>query len=130
MPHLSLVTLLVREYDEAVTFYVDTLGFELVEDVERGGGTRWVVVRPRGAEEAGLLLARATTDEQRDRIGDQTGGRVGFFVVTEDFSGAYARLRAAGVRFDEEPRYESYGVVAVFQDLYGNRFDLIQPSRP
>lgn len=129
MPYLSLVTLLVRDYDEAITFYVDTLGFELVQDSDRGGGTRWVVVRPRGADETGLLLARASTDDQRARIGDQTGGRVGFFVVTEDFSGAYARLRAAGVHFDEEPRYESYGVVAVFADLYGNRFDLIQPSR-
>jgi catechol 2,3-dioxygenase-like lactoylglutathione lyase family enzyme len=128
MPYLSLVTLLVREYGEAIAFYVDTLGFELVEDADRGGGSRWVVVRPRGGEETGLLLARAVTDEQRARVGDQTGGRVGFFVVTEDFSGAYARLRAAGVRFDEEPRYESYGVVAVFEDLYGNRFDLIQPS--
>ena len=128
MPYLSLVTLLVREYDEAVRFYVDTLGFELVQDDDRGGGTRWIVVRPRGADETGLLLARATSDEQRARVGDQTGGRVGFFVVTEDFAGAYERLRAAGVRFDEEPRYESYGVVAVFADLYGNRFDLIQPS--
>lgn len=129
MPYLSLVTVLVRDYDEAIAFYLDALGFELAEDSDRGGGTRWVVVRPRGAVETGLLLARATNDEQRARVGDQTGGRVGFFVVTEDFHGAYERLRAAGVRFDEEPRYESYGVVAVFADLYGNRFDLIQPSR-
>ena len=129
MPYLSLVTVLVRDYDEAIAFYVDTLGFELAEDSDRGGGQRWVVVRPRGAVETGLLLARAARRSWRARVGDQTGGRVGFFVVTEDFHGAYERLRAAGVRFDEEPRYESYGVVAVFADLYGNRFDLIQPSR-
>lgn len=128
MSYLSLVTLVVREYDEAIAFYVDDLGFDLLADDARDDGSRWVVVRPRGGVESGLLLARATTEEQRARIGDQTGGRVGFFLVTDDFAGAHQRMVAAGVRFDETPRYETYGTVAVFEDLYGNRWDLIQPT--
>lgn len=129
MPHLGLATLVVRDYDEAIAFYVDALGFELVEDTRLDDGKRWVVVAPRGAAETGVLLARAVSPEQRARIGDQSGGRVGWFLNTEDFDGDYARMRAAGVVFEEAPRHEPYGTVAVFRDLYGNRWDLIRPDR-
>lgn len=129
MPHIALVTLVVRDYDEAVAFYRDALGFELVEDTDRGDGSRWVVVRPRGAASGtGLLLARAKGGAQEASVGAQAGGRVGFFLHTEDFAGDHARMSAAGVRFLEEPRHEAYGSVAVFEDLYGNRWDLLQPT--
>ncbi|WP_069169436.1 VOC family protein [Streptomyces griseus] len=128
MPHVALVTLVVRDYDEALSFYTGALGFELVEDSDRGDGSRWVVVRPRGTQGTGLLLARAKDEAQRAAVGAQTGGRVGFFLHTEDFVGDHARMRAAGVRFLEEPRHEAYGSVAVFEDLYGNRWDLLQPA--
>ncbi|MFF5055822.1 VOC family protein [Micromonospora sp. NPDC000663] len=127
MAHLGLVALLVGEYDEAVDFYVGSLGFELVEDTPRADGSRWVVVRPPGARETALLLARARGPEQRARVGDQTGGRVALFLYTEDFARDHARMVAAGVRFLEEPRHEPYGSVAVFADLYGNKWDLLQP---
>ncbi|MFF3327656.1 VOC family protein [Streptomyces sp. NPDC002889] len=129
MPYIALVTLVVRDYDEAIAFYTDALGFELVEDTDRGDGTRWVVVRPGGAPHGtGLLLARAAGEAQRASVGAQTGGRVGFFLHTEDFARDHARMTAAGVRFLEEPRHEAYGSVAVFEDLYGNRWDLLQPK--
>lgn len=126
MPRLSLTALLVADYDEAIAFYRDKLGFDLVEDTDQGGGKRWVVVRPKGSD-AALLLAKAT-GEQRARIGDQTGGRVFLFIETDDFGRDHAAMTAAGVRFLEAPRHEPYGSVAVFEDLYGNRFDLIQPA--
>jgi catechol 2,3-dioxygenase-like lactoylglutathione lyase family enzyme len=122
------MTLIVRDYDEAITFYVDALGFELVEDTPRPEGGRWVVVRPRDADGSGLLLARAKNDTERDRIGTQTGGRVALFLHTEDFERDYARMRAAGVTFLEPPRHEAYGSVAVFEDLYGNHWDLLMPT--
>jgi len=128
MAHLGLVALVVRDYDEARDWYVDVLGFELAEDTDQGEGRRWVVVRPAGARETGLLLARADTPEQRARVGDQTGGRVGLFLNTDDFATEHSRMQAAGVRFLEPPRHEPYGSVAVFADLYGNRWDLIQPG--
>lgn len=128
MAHLGLVALVVRDYDEAIAFYVDALGFDLVEDTPRGDGTRWVVVAPPGAGETRLLLARAADDGQAARVGDQTGGRVGWFLNTDAFERDYARMRAAGVVFEEEPRREPYGTVAVFRDLYGNRWDLIEPK--
>ncbi|WP_432103458.1 VOC family protein [Streptomyces sp. bgisy091] len=128
MPHIALVTLVVRDYDEAIAFYTDALGFELVENTDRGGGSRWVVVRPRGGSGTGLLLARAGDEAQGARVGAQTGGRVGFFLHTEDFARDHATMLAAGVRFLEEPRHEAYGSVAVFEDLYGNRWDLLQPA--
>ncbi|MEU0675871.1 VOC family protein [Streptomyces sp. NPDC006172] len=129
MAHIALVTLVVDDYDDALRFYTEALGFRLVEDEARPDGSRWVVVRP-GERQAGvgLLLARAKDDAQRARVGDQTGGRVGFFLHTDDFAGDHARMRAAGVTFLEEPRHEPYGSVAVFQDLYGNRWDLLQPA--
>ncbi|MFE2559241.1 VOC family protein [Streptomyces sp. NPDC059352] len=134
MPSIALVTLVVRDYDEAIAFYTDALGFDLVEDTDRGDGSRWVVVRPRGAAgvgglgNAGLLLARAKNEAETASVGNQTGGRVGFFLHTEDFARDHARMTAAGVRFQEEPRHEPYGSVAVFEDLYGNRWDLLQPA--
>jgi catechol 2,3-dioxygenase-like lactoylglutathione lyase family enzyme len=123
---LALTALLVRDYDAAIDFYVGKLGFELVEDTPQGD-KRWVVVRPRGSD-AGLLLARAV-GAQTARIGDQAGGRVFLFLETDDFARDQARMLAAGVVFLEEPRHEPYGTVAVFADLYGNRWDLIQPVR-
>ncbi|MEW2295551.1 VOC family protein [Streptomyces sp. NPDC006743] len=131
MRHIALVTLVVDDYDEAIRFYTGALGFRLVEDAPRPDGSRWVVVAP-GEEDHGsaLLLARAKGDRQRTRVGDQTGGRVGFFLHTGDFARDHARMRAAGVTFLEEPRHEPYGTVAVFEDLYGNRWDLLQPAAP
>lgn len=131
MRHIALVTLVVDDYDEAIRFYTGALGFRLVEDAPRPDGSRWVVVAA-GEEDHGsaLLLARAKGDRQRTRVGDQTGGRVGFFLHTGDFARDHARMRAAGVTFLEEPRHEPYGTVAVFEDLYGNRWDLLQPAAP
>ncbi|MBO0656809.1 VOC family protein [Streptomyces triculaminicus] len=127
MPHLALVTLVVRDYDEAIAFYVDAVGFELREDTPLGDGKRWVVIAPPGSRESGMLLARAADAAQEARVGDQTGGRVGFFLYTDDFARDHARMRTAGVHFIEQPRHEPYGTVAVFQDLYGNRWDLLEP---
>ena len=124
---LALTALLVRDYDEALAFYVGKAGFEFVEDTDMGAGKRWVVVRPPGSD-AGLLLARAVGD-QTARVGDQACGRVFLFLETDDFDRDHARMAAAGVRFLEEPRREPYGTVAVFEDLYGTRWDLIQPVR-
>ncbi|MEU0729669.1 VOC family protein [Streptomyces sp. NPDC006140] len=130
MRRIALVTLVVDDYDEAIRFYTEALGFRLVEDAPRPDGSRWVVVEP-GAPGAGtgLLLARAKGEQQAARVGDQAGGRVGFFLHTDDFARDHARMTAAGVTFLEEPRHELYGTVAVFQDLYGNRWDLLQPAR-
>jgi catechol 2,3-dioxygenase-like lactoylglutathione lyase family enzyme len=124
---LALTALLVRDYDEAIAFYVGKAGFELVEDSDMGAGKRWVVVRPRGSQ-GGLLLAKAVGDQAR-AVGDQAGGRVFLFLETDDFAGDHARMTAAGVRFLEEPRHEPYGSVAVFEDLYGTKFDLIQRAQ-
>ncbi|GAA3901072.1 VOC family protein [Streptomyces lacrimifluminis] len=129
MSRIALVALVVDDYDEAIRFYTDALGFRLVEDTPRPDGSRWVVVEPgTGETGTGMVLARAKDEGQRARIGDQTGGRVGFFLHTDDFARDHARMSAAGVTFLEEPRHEPYGSVAVFQDLYGNRWDLLQPA--
>ncbi len=122
---ISLVALVVRDYDEAIAFYTQALGFTLLEDTDLGDGKRWVRVAPPGAETA-LLLAQASDDEQARSIGNQTGGRVGFFLHTDDFWRDHAGMSERGVRFLETPRVESYGTVAVFEDLYGNRWDLLQ----
>ncbi len=127
MSRLSAVSLLVRDYDEAVAFFVGKLGFILSEDADLGGGKRWVRVTPRGGETS-LLLARATTDEQRAHIGDQAGGRVWLFLETDDLERDHREWTAAGVTFRETPRREPYGDVVVFEDLYGNAWDLIQPA--
>jgi catechol 2,3-dioxygenase-like lactoylglutathione lyase family enzyme len=123
--HLGLVALLVREYDEAIEFFTRALGFTLREDLDQGDGKRWVIVDPPGGQ-TGLLLARAVDPDQAARVGDQHGGRVGFFLNVDDFGAAHERMTAAGVPFEEEPRHEVYGTVAVFRDLYGNRWDLLQ----
>ncbi|MGW0818569.1 VOC family protein [Streptomyces viridiviolaceus] len=129
MTRIALVTLLVDDYDEAIRFYTEALGFRLAEDTARPDGSRWVVVEPAArAHGTALLLARAEGESQRARVGDQTGGRVGFFLHTDDFARDHARMLAAGVTFLEEPRHEPYGSVAVFQDLSGNRWDLLQPA--
>lgn len=129
MRRIALVTLVVDDYDEAIRFYTEALGFRLAEDAPRPDGSRWVVVEPCADQQGtGLLLARAKSDVQRGRIGDQVGGRVGFFLHTDDFARDHAWMLGAGVTFLEEPRHEPYGSVAVFQDLYGNRWDLLQPA--
>ncbi len=120
-----LATVVVRDYDEAIAFYVNKIGFALLEDEDRGGGKRWVRVGPEGGG-AALLLAKAVTAEQQSRIGNQTGGRVMMFIESDDFERDYVRMCEAGVVFTQVPRREKYGTVAVFEDLYGNRFDLIQ----
>ena len=127
--HLGCVALLVRDYDEAIAYYAGVLGFALLEDTSLGGGKRWVRVAPPGARETSLLLARAVGPEQLARVGDQAGGRVGFFLHTDDFARDHAALHARGVQFLEPPRTEAYGTVAVFADLYGNRWDLLGPTR-
>jgi len=124
---LAQIALLVRDYDEALDFYVGKLGFALIENTDMGEGKRWVVVSP-GDGGSRFLLARAADERQLDCVGDQGGGRVWLFLNTDDFTSDHARLSAAGVRFLEEPRREPYGSVAVFEDLYGNRWDLIQPK--
>jgi uncharacterized glyoxalase superfamily protein PhnB len=126
MQHLALVTLLVRDYDEAIAHYVGTLGFTLREDTILSSSKRWVVVAPSLATGGALLLAKADTDDQRASVGRQTGGRVGFFLHTDYFNRDYSRMKAAGVTFLEAPRREPYGTVAVFSDLYGNRWDLLE----
>jgi catechol 2,3-dioxygenase-like lactoylglutathione lyase family enzyme len=126
---LGLVSLVVRDYDEALAFFVGILGFTLVEDswVSKQA-KRWVVVAPPGASESRLLLAQASTEEQRSRIGRQTGGRVFLFLHTDDFCRDYETYRGRGVNFVREPRTEPYGTVAVFEDLYGNLWDLLEPT--
>ncbi len=126
MARLSLVTLLVDDYDRAIAHYRDALGFEVREDTDLGGGKRWVRVAPPGNGGSELLLAVASTEQQCARIGDQTGGRVAFFLETGDFWRDHARMSAAGVEFLESPREEPYATVAVFRDAYGNRWDLLQ----
>jgi catechol 2,3-dioxygenase-like lactoylglutathione lyase family enzyme len=124
--NLANVTLVIRDYDEAIAYYTGALGFTLIEDTPLGGGKRFVRVSP-GDGVACLLLARAANPEQESRIGNQTGGRVFLFLHTDDFHRDYARMQAHGVRFIEAPREEIYGTVVVFEDLYGNRWDLVQP---
>ena len=127
MQYISLTALVVRDYDEALKFYVGTLGFELIEDTYIAEqNKRWVVVAPPGAREGRLLLARAVGDEQVSRVGNQTGGRVFLFLNTDDFWRDYRNLAAKGVVFVRGPSEEPFGTVAVFKDLYGNLWDLIQ----
>lgn len=125
---LATVALVVADYDEAIGWYTDRLGFTLDEDVDLGGDKRWVTLSA-GKNGARLLLARAEGDSQADRIGDQTGGRVFLFLETDDFARDHAAMLAKGVSFREDPRREAYGMVAVFADLYGNLWDLIEPKR-
>lgn len=121
------VALVVREYDEAIDFYRTKLGFSVVEDKPLTPGKRWVMMAPEGQKTPSLLLAKAVTTEQHSRVGNQTGGRVFLFLHTDDFARDHREMLARGVRFLEGPRQEEYGTVAVFEDLYGNKWDLIEP---
>jgi catechol 2,3-dioxygenase-like lactoylglutathione lyase family enzyme len=128
---IGQVAIVVRDYDEALKFYVGILGFDLIEDTPIPmQNKRWVVVAPRGANSSRLLLARAVGDEQSSRIGNQTGGRVFLFLYTDDFWRDFRAYKAKGVAFVREPKEEEYGTVAVFQDLYGNLWDLLQLRTP
>lgn len=124
--NLAAVTCLVRDYDEAITYFTRVLGFSLIEDTPISETKRWVLVSAGGG--SNLLLAKAATDEQRAAVGNQAGGRVAFFLQTDNFAATQHRLLAAGAEFLEAPRREPYGIVAVFRDLYGNRWDLIGPA--
>lgn len=126
--YLAHASFLVRDYDEAIEFFTKILQFDLVEDTPQDG-KRWVLVRPRGGETS-LLLAKADSPEQSVAVGNQTGGRVFLFLHTDDFQRDYTRMKAHGVEFLEEPRHEVYGIVAVFKDLYGNKWDLLEPVVP
>ncbi|WP_240922177.1 VOC family protein [Oleiagrimonas sp. C23AA] len=126
MRRLALSTLLVRDYDEAIAFFTGALGFTLEADTDLGAGKRWVVVTPAAAPGGGLLLARADGEQQQAAVGRQAGGRVVFFLHTDDFARDHAHMREAGVHFREAPRHEAYGTVAVFEDLYGNPWDLLE----
>jgi len=134
MSQLGLVTFVAREYDEAIGFFVGKLDFELVEDTDMGDGKRWVVVVPASGSNSGLnsgaslLIARAVTDAEKASVGNQAGGRVAFFLNTDNFDRDHANWSARGVKFREQPRHEVYGTVAVFEDLYGAPWDLIQPA--
>lgn len=123
---LAVTALLVRDYDEAIDWYTRALDFRLVNDEDQGSGKRWVVIEDEAGR--GLLLAKARKSEELAAVGNQFGGRVGLFLEVEDFDFAFERLKTAGARFDEEPRSEPYGRVVVFRDLYGNRWDLIEPN--
>ena len=124
---LALISYVIRDYDEAIAFFTNAMQFDLVEDTPQEN-KRWVVVRPRGGVDVSLLLARADTPEQQAAIGNQTGGRVFLFLHTDNFKRDYEHMRLHGIEFMEEPRHEAYGTVAVFKDLYGNKWDLLQPK--
>ena len=134
MSRLGLVTFVAREYDEAIGFFVGKLDFDLMEDTDMGDGKRWVVVAPTSGSTSGLnsgaslLIARAVTDAEKTSVGNQAGGRVAFFLNTDNFDRDHANWSARGVKFREQPRHEVYGTVAVFEDLYGAPWDLIQPA--
>lgn len=123
------ITFLVRDYDEAIAFFAGKMGFALLEDTPLGGDKRWVRVAPPGSSAPVLLLAKASTPEQHAAIGVQAGGRVFLFLETDDFARDHRAMVAAGVEFAEEPRHEPYGIVAVFRDLYGNKWDLLELRR-
>ena len=128
MAEIKYISLVVRDYDEAIAWYTQTLGFELIEDTALSETKRWVLVQPQGGQGMALLLAKAANEDQSQAIGNQTGGRVFLFMHVEDFDSEYVRMRKEGVIFLEEPRDEIYGKVVVFEDLYGNKWDMIQPA--
>jgi len=127
--HIAHIALVVKDYDEAIQFYTGKLHFALIEDTVLSETKRWVLVSPKGSNECCLLLAKAATDEQRIRIGDQTGGLVFLFLYTDDFWRDYNNMQREGIEFIREPKVETYGTVAVFKDLYGNLWDLLEPKR-
>jgi catechol 2,3-dioxygenase-like lactoylglutathione lyase family enzyme len=124
--HIALIALVVNDYDEAIKFYKEKLNFKLIEDTVLSENKRWVVVQPPGSEGCSLLLAKAANDEQSSRVGNQTGGRVFLFLYTDNFQRDYDDFRGKGVEFVRSPTQEVYGTVAVFKDLYGNLWDLIE----
>jgi catechol 2,3-dioxygenase-like lactoylglutathione lyase family enzyme len=128
---LAYISLVVRDYDEAITFFTQSVGFDLIEDTpskdRQGRDKRWVLVAPPGSRGTQILLAKASNEEEVSRIGNQTGGRVFLFLYTDDFWSDYKAMKDKGVKFVREPKKEEYGTVAVFEDLYGNRWDLLQP---
>ena len=123
---IALVTFVVREYEEALSFFTDALRFTVIEDRQLGEGKRWLAVAPCESTGASLLLAKAATAEQQAHVGNQAGGRVAFFLETSDFWNDYRHMQTHGIKFAEEPRDEPYGRVVVFSDLYGNKWDLLQ----
>jgi catechol 2,3-dioxygenase-like lactoylglutathione lyase family enzyme len=125
MSTLGGVTLVVDDYDKAIQYFCGALGFSLTEDTPMGNGKRWVVISPSSSDGASLLIAKATTDAQSASIGNQTGGRVGFFLYTDSFDEDFTRMQEQGVEFIEDPRIESYGKVVVFKDIFGNKWDFI-----
>jgi catechol 2,3-dioxygenase-like lactoylglutathione lyase family enzyme len=129
---VGYITLVVRDYDEAIAFFTQSLGFDLIEDTpskdRQGRDKRWVLVAPHGSRGTAILLAKASTPEEAGRIGNQTGGRVFLFLHTDDFWQDYKAMREKGVKFVREPKEEEYGTVAVFEDLYGNKWDLLKPT--
>ena len=126
---IGAMSLLVRDYDEAISFYTEKLGFVLMENADRGGGKRGITVSPPGSSETRVLLAKAASPEQESLIGKQTGGRVFLFLHTDDFWQKYEEMKGKGIHFLEEPRTESYGMVVVFEDLYGNKWDLLEAKK-
>jgi lactoylglutathione lyase len=127
---ISNIALVVENYDDAIKFYTEKLNFQLIEDTDLGGGKRWVQISPPNSTGTNLLLAKASNDEQKKSIGNQTGGRVFLFLQTNDFWRDYKHMKAQGVEFNEEPRAEEYGTVVVFKDLYGTKWDLLQLNQP
>ena len=126
--HIAHIALVVKDYDEAIKFYTQKLDFDLIEDTVLSDSKRWVLVRPKGASECSILLAKATNDTQAKSIGNQTGGRVFLFLYTDDFWRDYETMTSRGINFIREPAEESYGTVAVFEDIYGNLWDLLAPG--
>ena len=127
--YLARVALAVADYDAALAWYTQKLGFTVVEDTPQGGGKRWLVIAPPGSRETALVLQKATTERQQAAVGNQSGGRVFLFLHTDDFARDHAAYTARGVAFAEPPRREAHGTVAIFSDLYGNRWELIEPAR-
>ena len=126
--HIAHISLVVEDYDDAINFYTQKIGFELIEDTKLSEEKRWVLVKPKGATETAILLAKAANTEQKSRIGNQTGGRVFMFLYTDNFWRDYHLMVEKGVKFVREPKEEVYATVAVFADLYGNQWDLLEPK--
>ncbi len=127
--YIAQFALVVKDYDEAIDFYTQKLNFELIEDTKQSEEKRWVLVKPKGATETAILLAKAASEEQESRVGNQTGGRVFMFLYTDDFWRDYNKMQTKGIKFIREPKEEVYGTVAVFEDLYGNLWDLLEPKK-
>jgi len=127
--HIAHMALVVEDYDDAIRFYTDKLNFDLIEDTQLDEFKRWVLVRPPGAKECSLLLAKGVNDKQKASIGNQTGGRVFLFLYTDDFYRDYENMKQSGINFIRPPKKEVYGTVAVFEDLYGNLWDLLEPKK-